>query len=114
MNSKHVLVVLSNCREGTDQAFNDWYDGTHLGDVFKLEGYAAAQRFKLSGTQLNDDACPYRYLALYEVDVDDLNIPVNGLNEVAGDPVKMALAPSLDMEHTVAWFYTPLGDRVAP
>jgi hypothetical protein len=46
-----VLVVLSYAVEGSDDEFNRWYSGTHLGEVLKLEGYVGAQRFKLSDSQ---------------------------------------------------------------
>ena len=50
--TKHTLVVLTNANEGADDAFNDWYTNTHIGDILALEGFTAAQRFKLSETQL--------------------------------------------------------------
>ena len=70
--AKHTLVVLANAVEGTDDQFNDWYNNTHLSDVLKLSGFVAAQRFALSGTQLGGGKAPYGYLALYEVETEDL------------------------------------------
>jgi hypothetical protein len=107
--AKHVLVVLSNAQEGEDEAFNRWYTETHLGDVLKVPGYAAAQRFKLSDAQIADGDAPYRYLALYEVESDDVGAAAQALRGASG---QMVIDPSLDRSRTVAWFYTPITERV--
>lgn len=106
--AKHVLVVLSNAVEGCDQKFNDWYTNTHIGDVLKVPGFVAAQRYKLSESQLAGGPGPYGYLALYEVETDDLAATGAGLTG-AGD---MYIDPALDRSATVAWFYTPITERV--
>ena len=108
--AKQVLVVLSNAVEGTDDEFNRWYTGTHLGEVLKLNGYVAAQRFKLSGGQLGPGYVPYRYFALYEVDAEDPADPAQAL--LAGIR-SMDMSATLDLGKTVAWFYTPMTERVA-
>jgi hypothetical protein len=108
---KHVLVVLSNCYEGTDDAFNSWYTNTHLPDVIKVPGFSAAQRFRLSDAQLSEEL-PYKYLAVYEVDSDDINVPKEGLGVAANNPESMYIDPSLDRDRTVAWFYTPITGMV--
>jgi|KBSSwiStaDraftv2_1062776.scaffolds.fasta_scaffold754401_2 hypothetical protein len=105
---KHVLVVLSNSVEGADDQFNNWYTNTHLGDVLNVPGFVAAQRYKLSGTQLGDGATPYGYLALYEVETDDLAATGAGLTGNSD----MYIDPALDRAATVAWFFTPITARV--
>ena len=107
--AKHTLVVLTNAKEGADEAFNEWYDHTHLGDVLALEGFAAAQRFKLSGTQLAEGDLPYRYLALYEIETDDLTVPITALQE--GAP-KMEITDAFDQAGVAAWLYSPITERV--
>ncbi len=106
---KHVLVVLSNACDGEDDAFNGWYDGTHLGDVLGLPGFEAAQRFKLSDGQMTRGDLPYGYLAIYEVDAEDTESAANILRAGSGS---MEISPSLDRSRTVAWFYTPIRERV--
>lgn len=107
---KHLLVVLSNAQDGTDEQFNRWYTDTHLGDIIALPGYTAAQRFKLSATQLAAGDLPYRYLAIYEVDADDVASAAEALRSNTGS---MVIDPALDRSRTVAWFYTPITERVA-
>ena len=106
---KQVLVVLSNAVEGTDDEFNRWYTGTHLGEVLELDGYVAAQRFKLSDGQLGEGDLPYRYFALYEVDSED---PAGPARALSGGIRSMNMSPTLDLGRTVAWFYTPVTERM--
>jgi hypothetical protein len=105
--AKHVLVVLSNAVDGADEKFNDWYTNTHIGDVLKVPGFVAAQRFKLSEAQLGGGETPYRYLALYEVDSADLAATGSALTGGSD----MYIDPALDRSRTTAWFYTPITGR---
>lgn len=109
---KHVLVVLSNATEGGDDEFNTWYTNQHLGDVLKLPGYKAAQRFRLSDAQLGPNEIPYRYLAIYEVEADSAADAAAALTSGIGGADAMYISPTLDMDRTSAWFYTPITDRV--
>jgi hypothetical protein len=49
--ARHTFVVFTNPTEGQEDEYNDWYDNTHLSDVLKVEGFVAAQRFKLADTE---------------------------------------------------------------
>ena len=108
---KHILLVLSNAVEGRDDAFNTWYTGTHLPDVLKVHGFSAAQRFRISETQMNDGATPYKYLAIYEVDDEKLPAVRDALGAAAGTDA-MYIDPALDMNATVAYFYSPITGMV--
>ena len=108
---KHMLLVLSNAVEGRDDAFNTWYTGTHLPDVLKVHGFSAAQRFRLSDTQMNDTAPPYKYLAIYEVDEENLPAVRDALASTAGTEA-MYIDPAIDMNATVAYFYSPVTGMV--
>jgi hypothetical protein len=107
--AKHIFVVLSNAQDGTDEQFNCWYTETHLGDILALPGYSAAQRFKLSETQLAAGDLLYRYLAIYEVDADDVAVAAEALRANTGG---MVIDRALDRSRTVAWFFTPITERV--
>ena len=112
----HVLIVLSNAVEGQDDAFNDWYTNTHLGDVTALTGFVAAQRYRLSDGQVGDADMerPYRYLAIYEVKEDMLDAAVAALGAAAAERGEaMVISDALDMERTVAWMYSPTTGRVS-
>ena len=71
---KGIFLALANpTSDDVDGDFNQWYDDVHMREVLALPGVKSARRFKLAATQImpGDDAAGRRYLALYEVEVDD-------------------------------------------
>lgn len=81
---KAILVLGTNpvSAEREDE-YNDWYTNTHIGDVMKLDGVIAARRYVLSPVRPAPGApsSPYRYLAVYEVEADDLQHVAEDLRE---------------------------------
>jgi hypothetical protein len=110
--ARHILLVLSNATDGGDDEFNDWYTNVHLSDVLKVEGFVAAQRFRLSETQLAGGEPPYRYAAIYEVETDDLQRSADALGAAGSGDSAMVISPKLDRSRTVAWFFDPATDMV--
>lgn len=106
--TKHILLALTNATPGNDAAFNDWYDKVHLPDVLNVDGFVAAQRFKLSDAQRQSDT-PYRYLAVYEIETDDLARSVAELAHQA-DHV-MELSDAFDRKRQ-AMVFTPITERI--
>lgn len=49
---------------------------------------------------------PYQYLAIYEVETDDLPAAANAMTSTP-----MYIDPSLDRANTVAWYYTSITER---
>lgn len=71
---KGIFLALANAvDDAVDAEFNRWYDDTHAREVLALPGVRSCTRFRLADGQVmpGDDAMGYRYLALYEVEVDD-------------------------------------------
>ena len=70
----HRLVVFTQPKPGQEAEYNRWYDEVHLGDVLKVEGFVAAQRFEVATAQIGDaaEAAPARYLAIYEIEAETL------------------------------------------
>ena len=74
------LLVYTNAAPGQDNAFNEWYDNTHLPQILALPMVVSAHRFRLSPTGVDaaaaggqDDSAlplPHAYLAVYEVTGD--------------------------------------------
>ena len=107
---KHVFVVLTNPIEGREDEYNEWYSGVHLTDVLKVPGIVAAQRFKLSDAQRDAPPLPYRYLALYEIETDDLNHTLAVLRQRAGTSamvISNAIGPN-----RAGWMFQPITPRV--
>lgn len=74
MSELGLLLVLSNPVSGKDDAFNDWYDNTHVPEVLQVPGVVAAQRYTLAPATDPELAAAtmatHRYLAVYEIDRD--------------------------------------------
>lgn len=70
--ANNIFVVFTNPVEGDEDAYNDWYTNTHLPDVLKIPGVKSAARYKLADIQMVDQDCKFRYLAIYDLDTDDL------------------------------------------
>src|SRR3954454_17671835 len=92
------------------RSHNDWYTNVHLGDVLKVPGIVAAQRFKLSDVQRGEPPFPWHYLALYEIDTNDLNHTLAVLKERSGTSA-MVISDALAPER-LAWFFQPITPRV--
>ena len=106
----HYLVVFSNPVEGREDEYNDWYTNTHLHDVMKIPGFVAARRFKLSDGQLPVDT-PYKYMAIYEIEADDIKSSLDALIQASTDG-SMEISSTLDMSNLASWAFTPITERV--
>ncbi|MDB5481413.1 MAG: hypothetical protein JWO83_2466 [Caulobacteraceae bacterium] len=106
---KHLFVVFTNAVDGLESEFNQWYSDTHLPDLLNVPGVGAAQRFSLSHTQMPDTLQPFKYMAIYELETDNIQGVVDELNARLGSPdlvMSDALAPKVD-----AYFYAPITTR---
>lgn len=105
---KYIFTVLTNPAEGRDAEFNDWYDKVHIPDVLKVPGFVAAQRFKLA----KDDSArgaKHQYLAIYEIETDDLAAVKAALQEASRTKMKMSTASDSNAKMR---YYAPIGPRV--
>ena len=110
--TRHVLLVLSNAANGRDDAFNDWYTNVHLPDVLAVDGFVAAQRFRLADAQLQPDRpAPHRYLAVYEIEADDSSAPLQALlsGVMSG---AIPLSDTLDLATLTTFAFKPITDLV--
>ena len=109
MKRKYTFVVLTNAEQDREDEFNDWYTDQHLGDVLKISGIVAAQRFRLAEVQRSAEPPSYQYLALYEIETDDLQSVLNELTARSGTrlmPVSDAM-----MEEKFAYVFEPIAAR---
>lgn len=103
----YQLVVLTNPVEGKEEAYNDWYTNTHLHDVVQIPGIVSAQRFRMTATQRTDTPPgPWKYLAVYNVETDDLNSVINELAARRNTP-KLRGTDALADER-LAYYYEPI------
>lgn len=110
MSAKMMFVVLTNPREGREDAFNEWYTEHHLSDLLRLPGIVAARRYALTGAQPMPAPHPYKYCAIYEVETDDPQALVDAVAARAANdlmPSSDYLAPG-----SLALLFDAITDRV--
>jgi hypothetical protein len=107
---RYMFVVMTNAVEGQDEAFNAWYDSQHVGDVLKVPGFRSAQRFVLPPDQAGPNV-KHRYLALYEVETDDVKATQAALGAAVSSGA-MPLSDTLDMGGVFNVFYKAMGEKV--
>jgi len=107
---RYTFVVLTNSIPGQDAEFNAWYDNVHLHDILQVPGFVAAQRFR-QVTLDGESALPYPYLALYEVETDDLEGTRQALAALSNGGT-IVVSPSLDTSKVVSGYFEPLTERV--
>jgi hypothetical protein len=90
--TRHILVVESNALDGRDDEFNQWYDGEHLPAVLQVPGFVAARRFTAT-TGIHGEIPDHGYLAIYEIETDDLPGALAALSSAAK---AMNLHPAFD------------------
>jgi hypothetical protein len=104
--AKHLFVVFTNPVPGREEEYNDWYSNTHIRDLVSVPGCAAATRYQLSHTQRMEAPHPWQYMAIYEIETDDIQGFLDALNARRG-------TPDLEMTDTLApgtssYFYAPI------
>jgi hypothetical protein len=110
---RHLYLALTNAAEGRDDDFNRWYDTYHLPEVVgNVPGFVSGRRFALDPLQRTGvgagEPAGWRYLAVYEVESDDLAETFAGLTRHRESVGFTEHDGALDPEH-VAWLYTPCG-----
>ncbi|AII10804.1 hypothetical protein [Rhodococcus opacus] len=97
--------------------FNHWYDEVHIPQVVeRIPGIVGGSRYKFADIQLVPTApAPDRsYLAVYQLDTDDLAATVERLGAALSDgTLDKTDTVSMTVAAPVLHFYSALNDRVA-
>lgn len=113
MAKKYTFVVLTNPTPGNDAEFNRWYNEQHIPDVLQARGFVCAQRFKLSDVQNGPKVDQtYKYLALYEIETDDLAASLKDLDSLRTSG-EMIMSDAIDLKSANARIFEPVADKVS-
>jgi hypothetical protein len=88
---QYQFVVMTNPIEGQEDAYNEWYDKTHLPDVTRVPGVTGARRSRL--VQSKAENTP-RYLAIYDIESDDVQAVLGEISRRAASG-EMEISPAL-------------------
>jgi hypothetical protein len=111
MVQRHAFFALTNPAPGREDEFNAWYDDHHLREVVEHGiGMKGGRRFRLAEAQRPGHTPPWRYLAWYDLEIDDLA----AYHREPWRTGAGALKPfdGLVAEGFSAWVLTPMGDPV--
>ena len=110
--AKALMVVGANPTEPAhDAEFNRWYTDIHLDDVLKVAGFITARRYALSDARpmVGTEASPFRYLAIYDVESDDLEQSGRDL-QAALDSGAIPISETFDLSNFSVDFYAAIPD----
>lgn len=87
--ARYKFIAQCNAVTGREREFNAWYDTQHMPDMLKIPGFISAERFTLAGQG------PFGFLAIYELETDDLAGTMAEIGKRAGTQA-MLISDALD------------------
>lgn len=99
--ARYKLVALSNAVAGRDDDYNEWYQSQHMPDVLAVPGFVAAERLQVLGDG------PYKYLAIYEIETDDIGAVLAEFSKRPGTEL-MPVSDALDRDGALIGFWSPI------
>jgi len=110
--AKYTFIVLTNPVEGKESEYNDWYNRQHIPDVLNVPGFVSGQRFRLADAQMNRDGSrAHRYLAVYEIETDDLAATLKELR-ARGGTAEIVPSDAIDTKNVATYVFTPIAEKV--
>lgn len=79
---KFISIALTNAADGREDDYTAWYENQHMPDVLAIPGIQSAQRFRIA--EQSRQKLGYRYMAIYEVETDDITSIHRAIAERAG------------------------------
>jgi hypothetical protein len=104
--AKYSFVVLTNSVSGREAEFNEWYDNVHMKDVLALPGFISAKRYVTAGAG-DLPTTGHSYLAIYEIETDDLAAVNAALAKASGTPA-LSMSETLDRTSVSRGYFKPL------
>lgn len=105
--TRHILLVQSDPAEGREDDFNTWYDDEHLPAVLEVPGFTAARRF-VAAPGVHGEQPKRRYLAIYEIETDDLAGALAALGAAAKS---MHIHEAFDRQNHETFAFTEISAR---
>ncbi len=99
--ARYKLVALSNAVEGRDDDYNEWYQSQHMPDVLAVPGFVSAERLQVLGDG------PYKYLAIYEIETDDIGAVLAEFGKRPGTDL-MPVSDALDRDRALIGFWAAM------
>ena len=108
--ANYKMVILSRPTEGMEEEYNEWYQNVHLGELVALDGIVSGRRYRRAKTLGERDSYPY--LAIYEIETDDIDRVVADLTRTA-EAGRLTMSPAMDTDSAYAVVYEEFGPVVS-
>ena len=82
----HVLLAFTDPVEGQEDAYDAWYNETHIPEILSVPGIVSARRFRTKIVNVGG-ALTWKYMAIYEVETDNLSETLKTLGEATGEVI---------------------------
>lgn len=84
---KGVFVVQSRpISPEREDEYNKWYSEEHIPDILQIPGFVTARRYRLrDAAHITADPSARPYLAVYEIEADDLAAPLREMAARSAD-----------------------------
>ncbi|HET6182558.1 MAG TPA: hypothetical protein VFA03_03065 [Acetobacteraceae bacterium] len=109
--TRYRFMVLSRPTAGNEQRYLDWYRGQHIHDLLRIEGFVAAQFFRLADVQYVPVSLPQRYAMIWEIETDDLAAVFARVHENLRTGATIR-SDAFDWENVIALTVEPASRRV--
>jgi hypothetical protein len=96
---RYKLLVKADPKPGEEAEYNRWYDTQHVPDVLQVHGFVSAERFVFAQEQMSDAPPSHRYLAIYDIETDDL---AKTLEAFRREHPKMVQSPAVELADATA------------
>jgi hypothetical protein len=93
---KHTFIALSIPRPGREAEAEQWYDRQHIPDCLRLDGFVAAQRFRIDEQPVGVGVPAWKIMVVYEVETDDIAATMAQLAKVVRTP-EMPMTDALNL-----------------
>lgn len=104
-------IAFSIPKPGQEAELERWYDDQHIPDCLRLEGFVAAQRFRIDEQPAGTGVPAWKVMVVYEIESDDLAATLAQIATVVRTPA-MPMSDALDMTTALRISVSPAGPRV--
>lgn len=92
-----MIAYTNPSQPGREDEYNEWYNNTHVPQILALPGFVNATRFKLADKQTVPGKRSRRYVAVYELESDDIDATVASLISAVSDGT-VEISEALEMD----------------
>src|SRR6201997_945798 len=97
MAKSMFMAWASPVDDESEAEFNAWYEGTHVPQVrAAIPAITSVQRYRIADVPSLGAAPPHRYIAVYEMDTDDVASAMAALG-AASTEGRMDMTPTMDV-----------------